>query len=346
SVANGAALDFEGQPSYALAVAVTDAGGLGDSATVTVSLTDLNEAPVAAADSATTDENTAATISVLGNDFDVDGDTLSVVSVTQGANGAVAINPDNTLAYTPGAGFTGGDSFTYTVSDGNGGADTATVGVTVYNVLGGGPGNDTVQGGNGPDKIMGYGGDDLLKGKGGGDALYGGTGNDTLQGQKGDDTLFGEDGNDSLSGGAGDDTLDGGAGNDSLAGGAGDDILVWDVVDVAIDGGSGTDRLRVDGGDADLTSFTGTISRIEEIDLASNAVANTVTLSAQDVLDISDTNTLTVLGDGGDSVSAGSGWTDAGFDGSGNHLFTQDVGGLLATLVIAPDIATNPDIIV
>ena len=75
--------------------------------------------------------DTARTIAVLGNDSDLDGDTLSVASVTQGANGTVAINGDNTVTYTPNANFNGSDSFTYTVADGNGGTDTATVTVTV-----------------------------------------------------------------------------------------------------------------------------------------------------------------------------------------------------------------------
>ncbi len=39
------------------------------------------------------------------------------------------------------------------------------------------------------------------------------------------------------------------------------------------------------------------------------------------------------------------GWTDAGFDGSGNHIYTQDVGGTLATLLLDPDVTANADII-
>src|SRR5947199_2897642 len=63
--------------------------------------------------------------------MDVEGDTLSVASVTQGAHGTVAINPDKTVKYTPAANYNGSDSFTYTVSDGNGGTATGTVTVTV-----------------------------------------------------------------------------------------------------------------------------------------------------------------------------------------------------------------------
>jgi hypothetical protein len=120
---------------------------------------------------------------------------------------------------------------------------------------------------------------------------------------------------------------------------------VWDPADTILDGGSGNDTLRVDSGNADLTAFAGTLSGIEQIDLQSDTGANTVTLSAQDVLDASDTDTLTVLGDNGDSLNAGTGWTDGGFDGNGNHVFTQSVSMVLATLVVDPDVTLNVDII-
>src|SRR3546814_7109687 len=58
------------------------------------------------------------------------GGALTVAAVTQGANGSVTINPDNSLTYTPTPDFFGTDSFAYTVSDGAGSA-TATVSVTV-----------------------------------------------------------------------------------------------------------------------------------------------------------------------------------------------------------------------
>jgi hypothetical protein len=67
---------------------------------------------------------------VVANDTDPDGDALSLSSVTQGSQGTVT--HDGLVAtYTPGAGYTGGDSFTYIVSDGQGGTATATVTVTV-----------------------------------------------------------------------------------------------------------------------------------------------------------------------------------------------------------------------
>ena len=83
-------------------------------------------------DEAITDEHTLVTIPVLDNDYDPDvGDTLALDSVTQGTNGDVEIIDDYHVAYSPDIGFNGIDSFNYTVSDGRGGTDTATVSVTV-----------------------------------------------------------------------------------------------------------------------------------------------------------------------------------------------------------------------
>jgi hypothetical protein len=97
---------------------------------VTVTVNAINDDPLANDDSATTDQDTAVTIDVLANDTDADEDTLTVDSLTQPVNGTVVKNGSD-VTYMPDAGFTGSDSFTYTVSDGNGGSDTATVTVTV-----------------------------------------------------------------------------------------------------------------------------------------------------------------------------------------------------------------------
>jgi len=67
--------------------------------------------------------------------------------------------------------------------------------------------------------------------------------------------------------------------------------------------------------------------------------SHNVTLTANDVMTASDDATLTIVGDGGDSVAAGSGWTDGGIV-SGFHVYTQ--GG--ATLLLDQDLSVNPDI--
>jgi CSLREA domain-containing protein len=92
----------------------------------------VNDAPVATDDTADTDEDTALNyIAVLTNDTDANGDSLSVSSVGPASHGTVTDNNDGTINYTPNANYNGPDSFTYTVSDGKGGTDTATVNLTV-----------------------------------------------------------------------------------------------------------------------------------------------------------------------------------------------------------------------
>lgn len=75
--------------------------------------------------------DTAAVVSVLGNDGDPERDPLSVGAVTQGADGTVVINGDNAVTYTPNTSQTGAGSFSNTISDG--GTDTATVTVNAVN---------------------------------------------------------------------------------------------------------------------------------------------------------------------------------------------------------------------
>ena len=90
-----------------------------------------NRAPTAVNDTIRVNRNAGATlIPVLTNDTDLDGDTLSVTSVTAPTNGT-ATNSGNGVLYTPRAGFFGTDTFSYTLSDGKGGSATATVTVTV-----------------------------------------------------------------------------------------------------------------------------------------------------------------------------------------------------------------------
>ena len=71
-------------------------------------------------------------VGVLGNDTDVENDPLLITGKTNGLKGTVAITGGGTgLTYDPFTGYNGADSFTYTISDGNGGTDTATVNITI-----------------------------------------------------------------------------------------------------------------------------------------------------------------------------------------------------------------------
>jgi len=96
---------------------------------------DINDDPIVGDDSAITDENTPVTTdNVLANDYDPEGDPLTVDTVTQAAHGTVTDHGDGTFTYTPQPGFYGTDSFTYTVTDGQGGSATATVTIVVNHV--------------------------------------------------------------------------------------------------------------------------------------------------------------------------------------------------------------------
>jgi gliding motility-associated-like protein len=121
--------DFNGEDSFTYTI--SDGNGGTATATVTITVNPINDAPLANEDIASVDEDNAITVSVLNNDSDVDGDDFTVVSTTVPENGSVVINEDGTITYTPNPDFNGEDSFTYTISDGNGGTDTAKVTITV-----------------------------------------------------------------------------------------------------------------------------------------------------------------------------------------------------------------------
>ena len=93
--------------------------------------TPINQAPKAVADSATVDYGQSVRINVLSNDSDPDNDTLTVQSFTNPAHGTVSKDSQNVLTYTPAIGFSGADSFTYTISDGKGHTAVATVNLIV-----------------------------------------------------------------------------------------------------------------------------------------------------------------------------------------------------------------------
>ncbi|AGZ46430.1 Ig-like domain-containing protein [Actinoplanes friuliensis] len=110
----------------------TVSDGRGGSATATVKVTVGNAAPVAADDAISTNYRTDVVVPVLGGDTDPNGDTLTVTAVGQPGHGSVDLTA-GVVTYRPAAGFSGTDTFTYTVSDGNGGDDTGRVTVTVAN---------------------------------------------------------------------------------------------------------------------------------------------------------------------------------------------------------------------
>jgi len=116
---------------------LNDGNSDGNTATVTLTINAVNEAPVGANDSYSVDQDETLTVAgpgVLANDTDGDGDPLSALLVSGPANGTLTLNPDGSFSYTPAAGFSGTDSFTYSAKDAVTGSDPVTVTLTVNEV--------------------------------------------------------------------------------------------------------------------------------------------------------------------------------------------------------------------
>jgi VCBS repeat-containing protein len=121
--------NFNGADSFTYRA--SDGVGSSSPATVNITVTAVNDAPVANSDTATTAEDNSVTIAVLVNDIDVENSPLTPALASQPTNGIVLLNPDKTYTYTPNSGFSGTDSFTYNISDGTATSNTATVSITV-----------------------------------------------------------------------------------------------------------------------------------------------------------------------------------------------------------------------
>ena len=127
---------------------ISDGRGGTKTATVTITINGVNDAPNAVNDAYSLGEDASLAVdasrNLLSNDTDPDtGDTLSVtsLSVMSGQGVAVTLNADGTFSYNPGTKFnylavgqTAQDSFDYTISDGHGGTKTATVTITINGV--------------------------------------------------------------------------------------------------------------------------------------------------------------------------------------------------------------------
>lgn len=131
------ALNFNGANSFTYTVK-DNLGATSNTATVSITVTPVNDPPAAVNDTATTPENTAVTLSVTANDADVDGNLAanSVVIGTLPTSGTAVANPDGSVTYTPNLNFFGTDSFTYTVKDTSAAvSNVATATITVTQVF-------------------------------------------------------------------------------------------------------------------------------------------------------------------------------------------------------------------
>lgn len=170
----------------------------------------------------------------------------------------------------------------------------------------------------------------------GSDTFNGSASSDQLNGYNGNDKLNGNGSNDVLNGGAGNDILNGGGGTDQLIGGGGKDTLIWDRFDSRVDGGGGSgDILKA--GNLDLTTVSNSLIRGIEVVNMTNGANNTLTLNAQDLLDLSSsTNVLKVLGNAGDRINIVGPFTNASDNLAGFNRYT--FGG--ATLQVDNDITS------
>ncbi len=128
------AANFNGTEKFTYTV--KEAGGRSATATVTVTVSSVNDAPTATDDTYDVLKGSSAkTLTVLTNDSIAPdtGETLTITAVTQGSQGGtVQIATDKgSVTYKPAAGYKGDKTFTYTISDGNGGTDQATVTIHV-----------------------------------------------------------------------------------------------------------------------------------------------------------------------------------------------------------------------
>jgi Ca2+-binding RTX toxin-like protein len=145
--------------------------------------------------------------------------------------------------------------------------------------------------------------------------------------------ITGNAGADVLNGGAGKDTLDGGEGGDRLIGGTGNDTLVWGTGDL-INGGAGTDTLQMTSGDLDLATLANDrILNVETINMTGGG-NNTLTLTGNDVLDMSSTDTLKILGNAGDVLNLQPQLTVQGAAVNGFRTYTLGA----ATLLVESDV--------
>ncbi|MGV0795065.1 Ig-like domain-containing protein, partial [Mycolicibacterium sp. XJ1819] len=127
--------DFAGTDTFTYVA--SDGQLSSNEAVVTITVTAVNDSPLALDDSYEVDEDGELTVTgpgVLANDSDIEGDALTAVLVDGPANGELTLNEDGSFTYTPDADFYGTDSFTYLANDGELDGNTATVTITVIAV--------------------------------------------------------------------------------------------------------------------------------------------------------------------------------------------------------------------
>ncbi|MGZ5507198.1 MAG: tandem-95 repeat protein, partial [Limisphaerales bacterium] len=130
------ATNYNGSDSFSYQA--TDGTLNSASATVNITVNPVDDAPIAIGDSYSTAENTTLTVAapgVLGNDTDVENDSLSAILVGGPAHGSLTLNTNGGFTYVPNTNFCGSDTFTYANNDGTVNGNTATVTITIIDTV-------------------------------------------------------------------------------------------------------------------------------------------------------------------------------------------------------------------
>lgn len=134
--------DFQGADSFSYTIADVSYNSSG---IVDIIVTPVNDIPIidgAAIGTISTMEGSSVQIDILSYVFDPDADIPTVSNFTQPSNGGIIMNSDGTVTYTPAPGFVGQDSFSFTVTDSNGGSVSASLTITVLPAVVIPPGSD------------------------------------------------------------------------------------------------------------------------------------------------------------------------------------------------------------
>ena len=302
--------NYNGSDSFE--VTIVDDDGATSTSTLELSVSDVNDGPVAADDKAGGEEDTTISGNVLKNDSDVDGKIqVENTGTFDTEHGSITVKADGSYEYSPDENYNGSDSFEVTIVDDDGATSTSTLNITI---------ND--------DNVI-----NVIEGDDSNNVLRGTSENDQIIGNGGNDYLNGGASNDQLSGGDGNDTLIGGEGSDSLSGGAGNDTLYVDAKDTKIDGGEGTDSVRVQGEDGVKVDMTeSSIERAyggdgDDTFDASGSSENVYEYGygGDDTLTGGDGNDYLNGGDGNDQLSGGDG-ADRLIGGEGNDVLNGGAG--------------------
>jgi len=318
---------------------VSDGQNPAVSQTLTISITEINDPPIAVNDGPIfTNNSVQFGISPLDNDSDPDGGVLTLTSVDSPSTAQGLVTQGGSIVqYTRLGTATGPDTFNYIISDGQGGTAAASITIDLL------PFAD-----NNPNSFTGGSFSDNLNGLGGNDTLSGLDGNDNLRGDAGNDLLLGGSGNDKLQGGIGNDTLNGGLGRDSLSGSLGEkDLFIY--TDSLDGGGIGFDAVGT-GINAQIGSgFYDSINNFEslgqvggdQIGLSTSLIAGTANILLTVQTNLS-TNVLSGNSPGLFAFDSGKD-TYLIYDGNGNNLTGND-SQILAKLEGVTGITTlNPD---